>query len=443
MPSFAAPDSSWRFAATVFLTTAAAFAAPARAQSPPSSRMNGPVFAATDTVLELAALERLVLERNPSYAVATAAVREAEARADRAGALDDPTLEFGVAPRSLGASNVEAGWRASISQSLPLFGQRGLRRRAESAGAAAVRERREIARLDLIRAARAAFFDDYHNEQARITALEALEWMRRARAAALARYAAGTAPQQDVLAADVEIAMLDHQAVLAERNRLLIEARLRALLHVDPLAALPAPPDTLPLPDGDAARLLVMRSNELTRPEILGAQAEVESARARLALAGAERWPGTRFGFGYDRTMAEPEYRPVAMVSLDLPLSRGLHAAAGREAQAALDGAAARLDATRDELLRRITEASAEFEESLHELEVLREGLLPAAERAQLAARAAYESGRGDFNSVIRAVRDVLNARLEAHRTLSAVNQAHAELERALGGPAPAAKESK
>ena len=351
-------------------------------------------------------------------------------------------VDLSVAPRSLGSSAVDPGWRLSVTQSLPLFGQRGLLRRADDALTDRARGDLEVARLDLVLATREAFYEDYHDEQVRSTALQVLEWMRRARAAALARYAAGTASQQDVLAADVEVAMLDHQAVMAERNRLLVEARLRALLHLDPLAPLPAPPDTLPLPDRDGARLLIMRSNERTRPELRGAEAAVESQRARLALARRERLPDARVGLGYDRTMAEPEYRAMVMLSLDAPLSFGRHAAAEREAQAALDGAGARLEATRDELLRRITEASTRFEESLHELEVLRDGLLPAAERSQVAARAAYEAGRGDFDNVIRAVRDVLNARLEYHRTLSAVNQAHADLERALGGPAPAGKES-
>ena len=205
---------------------------------------------------------------------------------------------------------------------------------------------------------------------------------------------------------------------------------------MDPLAPLPAPPDTLPLPDREAMQLLVMRSNERTRPEIQAAEAAVESQRARLSLARRERLPDTRLGASYDRTMTEPEYRFMVTVSVDAPLSLGRHAAAQREAQAGLDGATARLESTRDAVLRRIAVASTEFHESLHELEVLRDALLPAATRSLEAARARYEAGNGSFDTIIRAVRDVLDARLEYHRTLASVNQAQAELERALGGPA-------
>lgn len=413
-----------------------ALAPVARAQSPGNmSERSGPLFAA-DSALDLAALERVVLARNPGYAAMTAAVREAEARTDFEGSLEDPMVDVGVAPNSLRSASVDAGWRASVSLALPLFGQRGLRRRVAAAEAEVARGDAEGARLDLLRAARSAYFDDYHEERARATALELLEWMRRSRASALSRYAAGTAEQTDVLAADVEIAMLDHQAVRAERNRLLVEARIRALLHVDPLAPLPAPPETLAVPDRDAARLLVMRSNERARPELRAAEAAVESQRARLALARRERLPETRLGAGYDRTMMEREYRFEVALSFNAPLSLGRHAAAERQARAGIEGATARVDATRDALLRQITGASIEFEESLHELEVLRDALLPATERALAASRTRYESGRGDFDTIIRAVRDVLNARLEYHRTLASVNQAHAELERALGGPA-------
>jgi outer membrane protein, heavy metal efflux system len=438
------PRRSFRCAAAFAASLSFGLAPPVGAAPPaPADSHEAAGLWASDSVLDLTAFERAVLARNPSYSAMAAAVREAEARADREGALDDPTIDAGLAPRSIGSEQVATGWRASITEPLPLFGQRGLRRRAASAGTDVARGRYETARLDLIHAARTAFYDDYHYEQVRATALQTLEWMRRARTVALSRYASGSVPQQDVLAADVEISMLEHQAVAAERNRLLTESRIRALLHQDPLAPLPAPPDTLPLPGRDEAQLMIMRSNERARPELGAAEAEVQGWRARLALARRERLPGTRFGIGYDRTMTEPENRMLVMVSFEAPLSVGRHAAAEREAQAGLDGASARLEATRDELLRRITEASTRFEESVHELEVLRNGLLPATERALTASRAGYEAGRSNFDGLVRTVRDVLDARLEYHRTLASVNQSRADLERALGGPASPAGEER
>jgi len=401
---------------------------------------SAPLFTAADSVLDLAVLERAALERNASYAAATAAAREAVARADAAGALAPLELGAGLAPSSVGSA-AGAGWRASVSQPLPLFGRRGLERRMARGEAGAVQGDADAARLDLLRQVRAAFYDDYHADRVRQTALETLAWMRRARAAALARYAAGTAPQQDVFAADVEIAMLEHQAVSAGRNRLLVEARLRAMLHLDPASPLPAPPDTLSVPDADDARLLLMRSNERTRPELRGAEARVDAQRARLALARRAALPELSAGWEYDRTMDEPAYRSMATLTLELPVWPGRVAAERRAAEAGLAEATAQRDAARDELLRRITDASTQFDESLHELGVIGDALLPAAERSLASARAGYESGRGDFGAVIRAERDVLGARLEVHRTLAAVHQARAELERALGGPSAATLE--
>lgn len=430
--------SSVRHVALVALIAGCSLVPAAHAQVAEPARRGADdgLFAAADSVLELAKLERLVVDRNASLASARAAVTAAEARADAERAIAFPELEVGVAPGSFG-SDIDLGWRAGASQAIPLFGQRGLKQRAAAAGAGAARGGYEAARLDLILAARTAFYDDYHYAQVHATALATLDRMRLARSAALSRYAAGTAPQQDVLAADVEIAMLEHEAVRAVRNRLLVESRLRELLHVDAGLPLPVPPDTLPLPSLDQARLLLMRSNERTRPEIVGAEAAIESERARVELARREGRPEPRLGVEYDTTMPESQYRWMVTAAIEAPLFG--RRAVGREAEAALAGATARLDATRDDLARRISDASTRFEELLHEFDVLSTGLLPAAERSLASARAGYESGRSDFGTLIRAERDVLNARLEFHRTLAGVNQAHADLERALGGPAAAA----
>src|SRR5205085_8471434 len=117
----------------------------ARAQSPASPTVAA--FAVSDSVLRLDPFVRSVLQRNPSYAAMRAAAREADAATDREGALADPMVELGLAPRSLGASDVDPGWRASISEPLPLFGQRGLRRRAAAAAAGVARGDAETARL--------------------------------------------------------------------------------------------------------------------------------------------------------------------------------------------------------------------------------------------------------------------------------------------------------
>jgi outer membrane protein TolC len=126
-----------------------------------------------------------------------AAVREARARVGVEGALEDPMVAVMVAPQSFGRPE-PAGYRIDVDQPIPWFGTRGLRREAAAAEADARQASFETARLDLIREARAAFYDDYHYDQVRRTLLDQLELVRQSRQVALSRYAAGTGAQQDV-----------------------------------------------------------------------------------------------------------------------------------------------------------------------------------------------------------------------------------------------------
>src|SRR5439155_18800833 len=120
--------------------TSAAFARAAEVASPDSLP--------SDSTLSLAWVERIAVARNPSLSAMREAWREAGARADQAGALEDPMLDGMLAPGSLGSSSVDPAYRVGITQQFPLFGQRGLRRRAARAeGEVAVYDF-ETARLD-------------------------------------------------------------------------------------------------------------------------------------------------------------------------------------------------------------------------------------------------------------------------------------------------------
>jgi outer membrane protein, heavy metal efflux system len=394
----------------------------------------------SDSTLTLPALERAVLEHNPSLAAVRASLAEAEARSRREGSLEDARAQAWVAPRSLGSDAVDPAWGISVEQPLPLFGQRGLARREARAERDAARGDLDTARLDLLRETRRAYYDDYHWWVVHQTTTDVLALMRSIRQSALARYASGSVGQQDVLQADVEIAMLEHEAVSAERNRHVVESRLRALLHLPPVQLLPPPSPSLAPPEPDRAHAILAARGRAPWPELEAAEARIEARRAQVDRAGRDRFPGTSLIAEYDRAMVEPEWRTRVGLAITLPFNPGRVAAGQDEARARLDRAIAERDAQRDQLERRLAEAATQLEESLHELGILRDQLVPSTERAVVAARAGYESGKGDFSALLGALRDHQRARLEYHRTIAAANDAAAELERAMGGPAEGAR---
>ena len=392
------------------------------------------VAADPDTVvLSLEHLLHRVLERNRSLAAAKAVWFEARARARQAGALEEPMLGVMGAPRSFGSSSVEAAYRVSVTQAFPLFGQRGLRRRIAEAQARMAAWDLRAAQLDLMHDARLAFLDYWRIGRAIALNRELLDILPELRRVSLAKYSAGLAGQQDPLQADVELAMLDHRAVVLERQRRVAVAMLNVLMHEPAEAWLPPPPRDLPLPDtimvhGD----LAPRARAL-RPEMRAVDAGAEASRAEVALARRLRFPETSFGVAYDRFWSEPELRTSVEVTLNLPINAGRLSAAAAEARARLEVSESQRQAVQDSVEFQVAVAAARLHEQAHDVQIARERLLPLAERTLRASRTSYEANRTDFLTVLNSLRDLLRARLEADESLAMMHEARADLDRALG----------
>src|SRR5258705_6161659 len=154
--------SVWRFAFIAFILSLgavrclAASDAPDAAEQSPTQR---PGALADSVSLDLDRVLRRVLERNSTIAAARAAWSEAKAKADQGGALGDPMLDVMAAPGSFGSSDVAAAYRIGITQPIPLFGQRGLRRRVGAADSRAAAWDLRTAQLDLVHEARMRYVD--------------------------------------------------------------------------------------------------------------------------------------------------------------------------------------------------------------------------------------------------------------------------------------------
>src|SRR2546425_462203 len=253
-----------------------------------SAAFAGPVDPATqdslpaDSTLSLAWVERMALARNPSLAAMREAWREVRARADQAGALEDPMLDGMLAPRSLGSRSVDPAYRLGITQQFPIFGQRGLRRRAARAEVETAAYDYETARLDLLRDVREAYFDYYRVCRGEETNRELVKLMGESRRVALAKYSSGTVGQTDPLQAETELAMLEHESVVLGQQRRMILARLRALLHLPQNTALPEPPRDLPLPEFPSTEQWLSARMQPKWSELTAADASVKARSALL-----------------------------------------------------------------------------------------------------------------------------------------------------------------
>ena len=390
-----------------------------------------PTFA--DSALHLDQVVRSVLARNPSLAAASAAWAEARARTRQSGALTDPMLDVMVAPRSLGASRVGPGYRVGVSQLFPLFGQRGLQRRIAEAEARGSGWDFRAAQLDLIHETRLAFIDYWRIGRAITVNRELLQLLPEFRRVSLAKYSAGLVGQQEPLQVDAEIAMLDHEAVVLERERRVAVAILNVLMHEPAGAYLAPPPRDLPVPDTTLVHADLGPRARALRPELRAADVRVEARRSELALARRQQSPEMAFGVAYDRFWSEPELRTTVGITMNLPVYPGRRSASRAEARARLAASESRSQVVRDSVELQVETSAARLHEQAHDVQIARERLLPLRERTLRAARASYEANRTDFLTVLNSLRDFLRARLEADESMAMLLEARADLDRALG----------
>lgn len=390
----------------------------------------GEIFATP--ALELDDLERAVLRRNPSLAAMRSAWTAMEARADLAGAWDDPRIEAMVAPRSWGKEMVDPGWSVEVSQMIPLFGQRSLMGKANRAMARAMREDYGAMRLEMLRMARELYFQLYLNARGVEVNRELAGLLEQFRRVALQKYAAGTVGQQDALQADVELAMLEHQLVALGRTRRETQARLRALLHDESDQPFPDPPRELPHIEHMLADTTYV-SAAANRPELRSRQAAIEARRAEITAFQRMRLPELMLLARYDRTMDMPEWRTMVGAGITLPLWFGKTASGVRAARADLRRAEQERLAVSDSIRAQVEIARARVRETRHELEIIETRVVPSSERALVSVRAGYEANRSDFLALLMAERDLARARLDRFQSIAMVHMALADLERAIG----------
>ncbi len=385
-------------------------------------------------VLDGGAYVRAVLRSNPSLESARQGFRAALARVRQAGGFEDPMLDVGVAPLSVGSSKAGLGYELGISQKLPWFGKRSLDASVAAAEAAAAKSDYESVKRELALSA-LTLFEQYF-VAARSLEINAhhVELMRTMRDSATAQFVAGRGSAQDTLQAESELAHMEHDTAILTSQRDVIVAEMNELLHRSPELPLPPPPGDLPLtadPDSEPKRL--EEEAVSGRPEIAAARHHVHAEQARADRAARDYYPDFTISTAYNSMWDTPEHRWMVGVGLNLPLQTGRRAGMADEAIAArtqFESEAARLtDAARTQAFV----ALKQLEESRHVLEVFEKRLTPLAKERVEAARSGFVSSQSPFAMVIDAEKNLRGVELDYQIARADCYRRQAELERALG----------
>ena len=378
--------------------------------------------------LSLGDVIRIASERRDEIQAARARTRAGEARPSIVSALQDPMISPSLdhLPFMLGGADVSF----TIEQQIPLSGIRGHRRASALADVDRLRAEASRTTLNVGLQAVNAFLMVQERRRTEALVSEQLSFARDVVSAANARYASGTAPQSDVLRAEVEVARLEAfaRALVSEVRG--AEAMLNTSLALD--AESPVPPFASlafaqPPPSWSAIKTALT-----SRPELVAGRAEIARAGADVEVMRDMFRPMATIRTGPAYTMAEGRGW-MAMVGISLPIWRDkLHAGvAEAEAMRAMSEADLRA-------MTRMIEGDAAV--AIHQLQAARDrqaalttDVLPRARMAIEPAVAGYTSGQLPLVSVIEAVQALWLVQADLIAADTELGFAWARLGRAIG----------
>ncbi len=379
-------------------------------------------------------LAKWVVEANPSVAALAAAAEAARYRVAPAGALDDPMLSYGVAPRTVDSDRLNQ--RVEFGQRIPWPGALAAREAVARHQAAAAEGDRAALALEVIAQARSAHARWWFVREALAIHHAAETLVGELIATASAGYAAGRSLKQDVLQAEVERANLDQEELRLLRLRTTVQSRINALLNRSPDA--PLPPASPPAPLREPPPFATLKMSALARhPELARLDARLAANQSRVTLAEKAFYPEFQVGIGYNSLWDDTDKRPIIGVTINVPLDRGKRRSELAAARADSSRSRWALAQRRAELLDALAQARAAVVEAGQAVQLYENDLVPLADEYLDTAIADYRSGAGAFANVIDSEQRKLATDLALARARADHAEHMAELLRTAGIPHP------
>ncbi len=381
-------------------------------------------------------LDDLIAEvhcRNPSIQAAHAAWAAAAERYPQAVALDDPMFQSMFAPASFAQNESQSSYYLGFAQRVPWQGKRQIKGQIAQWEANAASWDAEEVKRRLTSSTRLAFYDYFLVQRELELNDKNAEVMDDFRDTAKTKYEANQVSQQDLSAADLELAKLKQQRLGLEKSRWIATARINTLLHERPDHLLPPPPKQLSyeidLPD--VSRLFVMATEH--RPELSAIAARIQAEQNAVALACKEYYPDFEFMGRYDSFWTDRQQRPQVGMNMNVPIRKDRRSAAVREAQFRVTKLSAEYAQLEDSINEQVQVAYAQTQANVKSAELYRSTILPTAETNLANARAAYISGSIDFLRLLEARRQYIDEQVGYQRVLTELHRGHSELVSAVG----------
>ena len=395
---------------------------------------------ASDESMSLVTAVNLALQKNPEIQRLQHRLRSVQAKAKQASYLEDPQVAFqlGGVPLSNPTDLNQADTNSiGIRQMMPFFGKLGLKEKIAQRDANMAEQELRAKEREIISMVKMAYADLFMANRTMEILREQLDILRTVIGATEARYRVGRVTQQDVFKAQLEQSEVLNQLIVAEEEITVATVKLNTAMYRAPRTPVQIQSDLDP---GD--RLVnVSGLDELAlanRPELRGAQQEIERAEVMYDLADRNRkYPDFMVGWDYMRMPMEMRKdRYAAMVNITIPFSPWTAGRRIYEVEESLEeirAARANRDAMRNMTMRDVAQAEAKVHAARRSLQLYRDGLLTQAELSFQSALAAYQAGRVEFVNLLEAQRALREARMGYYKATMNFVQNVADLERVVG----------
>jgi len=398
----------------------------------------GPPATPGAQVEELLAIAR---SQNPELAAMGYESEAAAARVQPAGALPDPVARLEL--RDLTNKDTDAGPSLSPSrvgstkytllQTFPLWGKRDLKREAAEADAAQAKARESGAWAELAAKIKIAYAQYYFAAKSRQLTEELLDLSGSMEQLALARYADGLVPQQDVVRAQVERTVMRTELLAIETAHHHAVARLNGLLRRPPMAALAVPQALRPLPSAEKLDYATLEARLLAaNPTLLAQGAQATAADSNRELVQRNRYPDLTVGLSPIQ-MRNRVNEWELMFEVNIPLQQESRRSQEREAAAMASAARARREGTQSMFAADLAENLAGLDTARRTEALVATSLQPQAELSFNAALAGYETGKLGLAPLLEAQQQVRKAKIERLKAQVEAQTRLADIERLLG----------
>ena len=360
------------------------------------------------------------LAHNPEVLAAQKRYEAAMARPAQERALPDPRLSAGYASSGGPLPGQGLGTQPTsnigvmVSQEIPYPGKLKLRGDVASKEAAVEWQQYLAVQWNVRTRVVQAYHMLHHAYVMADLLTEGKDQVTRAIRVSELRYAAGKAAQQDILKAHTQLSILETRLIQTMQQRRSTEAEWNALLNRAPDSVVAKPEEEDPLPLSLTAAEFAARALE-TSPEIARDRRLIERAELEVNLARKDFHPDYTVSAGYYNMGAMP-----AMYEARIEIPLKIHAAA-RE-QHALTGqvqllseARRNYEAAEQNLQFRVREAYAAAETALRLVKLYGDTIVPQSALAIESSLAAYESGTGDFLSVLGNIQTRIDVEQQSH----------------------------